>query len=463
MTVALTMVGMKGPRGERGKSFSDVKNELIKVCPTLRASPYHGDDTIAYTATIPGPDNAAIELSESVIDPATGRPMAKVTIPVGSTNYAGFDYLDLPSWQMQPNDVWMLAVYLPNRLDGGLNVQILVTDGASFTGVEYRNITFTADMLQQGFNLLTCLHVEQTVGAFTYGTVGTSKNNGWINNGAQTDASPSRSIRVRAKTISAQATATEVYFGSIHTAPAGWAKSAIMWMADDVPNSFWDLAVPVIESHGWKCALAIVSTYAASPGSTYMSTDSVREAHKNGHEIWGHLRRHEDMQAITTAQRTRALKSAAQFWRSIGINTAAQFMAWPFGRYNDEAITLAKSEKYRLAASIRGEEINPLIAGCNPYYLNRFAVEKENSWQVDSTINGAIKRGRGLLTYMHNAVAGGAGIDTYPAAISFYVDHLKRWCDLVAAHEAAGNCVVVTPLEYFRLCGISPDTHDFAE
>lgn len=462
----------KFPKSVRGKFLAlenevvnqgFLKNELIREYPTLRASPYNGDDTQAYTSFIAGPDTASLAMSEDVVDPITGRPMAKITIPALSTNYAGIDYLDLDEWQMNPDDVWMLCVYLPNRLNGGLNIQLLVTDSATFTGVEYRNVTFTADMLQKGFNILTCLHVEKTIGVSTFGEIGTTRNNEWVNNGQITDQSPSKSLRFRAKAIVGQGTDLDIYLGSVHTAPAGWAKGAVMWMADDVPNSFYELAIPVIESYGWKCALAVTSTYAANPGETYMPMNSVRDAYKKGHEVWGHLRRHEDMQAVTTAQKTRALKSSSDFWKSSGMNSASRFMAWPFGRYDDEAITIAKQQGYLLAASIRGEEINPIAAGCNPYYLNRLSVEVQNSWQVETMINGSVKRGRGVITYMHNAIPGGSDTDLYPGSTSFYVDHLKRWCDFLAKLESNGECVVTTPLEYLRLCGIDPYRDSLSE
>lgn len=449
--------------GEKVANAVATNNKLINVYPTLRAAPYAGNDDQSYTTFNATADVATIAIDTTVIDPSTGRAMAKVTIPTGSTLTPSIDYLDLTPWQMQSNDVWMLSVYLPNRLSGSLNVQMLVTDGSTFAGVEYRLYTFTGDMLQKGFNLLTCMHVEDLVGASEYGRVATTSRKAWQNNGSQSASTLARSIRVRAGVIGAQGTDTIVYFGGIHTAPAGWAKGAVMWMADDVPNSFYELAIPVIESYGWKCTLANTSTYSSDPGVTYMPMAAVRDCNSRGHEIWGHLRRHEDMDATTTDQKTRSLKSAADFWKSIGINTASQYMAWPFGRINDEAITIAKAQGYKIAASIRGDGMNPLIAGTNPYYINRYSIEVENSWHVDSMINGTALRGVGLITYAHNAIAGGAESDVYPGAVSFYVDHLKRWCDLAASLEDQSKLVVTTPLEYFRMCGINPETHQFAE
>lgn len=438
-------------------------NQLISVEPTLICSPYAGDDSQLYTSFNATADVATIALDDTVIDPATARPMAKVTIPTNSTLKPYIDYLDLPVFQQSANDVWMLSVYLTDRLQGNLQVQILVTDGAVFSGVEYRQYTFEGGVLQTGYNLLTCLQSEDLVGASEYGRVGTTSRKKWQNNGSQSDTTQSRSIRVRAGVISANPAPTIVHFGSVHTAPANWAKGAIMWMADDVPNSFYELAIPVIESYGWKCTLANTSTYSSDPGATYMPMESVKSALLRGHQIWGHLRRHEDMLAINTAQKTRALKASADFWKSQGISTAYKYMAWPFGHYDDESISIAKAQGYKLSASVHGDSINPFCAGINPFYVNRFPVETENSWHVDSMINGTVLRGCGMITYAHNAIAGGAQTNTYPGATSFYVEHLRRWCELVAQLESDGKCVVTTPQNYFEMCGINIDTHQFAE
>src|SRR5690606_33124159 len=149
--------------------------------------------------------------------------------------------------------------------------------------------------------------------------VGTTSRRTWQNNGAQTNSTSTRSIRVRAGAIAAQSAEVEVYFGALFTAPAGWAKGAIMWMADDVPKSFNDLAIPIIESYGWKCNRAIATTYSTDNSENYIPINDVKKDHERGHEIWNHLRRHEDMDATTTAQKTRALKASADYWKSIGI------------------------------------------------------------------------------------------------------------------------------------------------
>lgn len=451
--------GVQGPQGIRGLPGSGYypSNQLILSQPALRLKPYDKISASLFTAS-----SVSVSLDESRADVTTGLSMARITIPANDTAFHTVDYYNQTPWAMGLNDVWMISVYMPERLPDAL-VSILISDDTSIVGSNYRIYTFKLNQLQKGYNLLTILHNEIYINTTTYGTVGTTSVGGWANNGTVTETSQVKSIRLRVKQNVASATESIIHFGAVYTAPASWAKGAVMWMADDVASSFMDLAVPIIESYGWKYTLAVTSQYVADPAGVYTTTEAVVAAHNAGNEIWGHCRKHENMDTSTTDEKTRAITVPAAFWRARGINTAARFMAWPFGAFDDEAIALLKQNGYLLALSIRGMAINPFIAGTNPYYLNRFAVEVSNSWQVDSEISGSIKRGQGIITYMHNAISGGTGIDNYPAANSFYLDHLKRWCDLVAAQEDQGKVVVTTPLEYLKMCGVDPYMHNFAE
>lgn len=476
--------GAAGPAGAQGKSayqsaaesgFLGTENEWVKLSsdgaypsnklinnyPTVRGRPYLSDDTAGYTAI--NTAGGTIEPDSLRIDPITSCNMAKITIPAGNTSYQSIDFYNLPVWQMDLDDVWMLLAYVPS-VNSALSVQILVSNDASI-GTNYRNFIWSGNNgMSRGYNLLSALHKETSIGVTAYGTVGTTiRSAAWTNNGTETDSSQSRSVRVRVKLNSAQGADTVIYFGSLLTAPAGWAKGAVVWMADDVPTAWDDLAIPVLESYGWVSTMAAVSAY-SSDGGNYIQKNRLQELRLLGHEILGHTRRHNNMVTSATDEKTRAIKAAAEYWNSVGIPTAAKYMAWPFGAFDDAAITILKDNGYKLALSIVGDAMNPLIAGTNPYYLNRLSIELSNPWQVDSAINGAILRGQGVVTYGHTPVVGGSGSpNNYPGSTSFYIDHLKRWCDIVAAHESAGRCVVTTFSQYFKMCGINPETHNFVE
>ena len=84
-------------------------------------------------------------------------------------------------------------------------------------------------------------------------------------------------------------------------------------------------------------------------------------------------------------------------------------------------------------------------------------LETSNPWHADAHLNGAILRGQMIIPYLHATIAGGSGVESYPASSQHYADHLSRWCDLVATHEDAGRVVCMTVTEYFRAVGLPPE------
>lgn len=175
------------------------------------------------------------------------------------------------------------------------------------------------------------------------------------------------------------------------------------------------------------------------------------------------MRRHENMVTATDAEKDRALRASRDFWLSRGMPNTAKYAAWPFGQYNSASITKAKNEGYKLIRAVNDGWANALVPAINPYHLRSFDAETNNSWHVDTMMNGACLSGRSFWMHMHNAIQGGAGINTFPGVTQFYVEHMRRWCDLAKSHEQAGRAVVVTGLEYFNLCGVNPATDTFIE
>lgn len=441
-------------------------NQFVNTFPTQRAVPYDRTGTQEYTSSsLSGGTTVEVDLDRT--DCTNGLPMLKMTIPTAVTAAQGINYYDMTPWQMEEEDVWLVSVYFPIDPPAGLNIEIMVTDATSISGVNYRIFRWTSNsgIVARGYNILKCLQVEELVGTTTYGTVGTNINFAWANTGSQTNYTQSRSIRMRAY-ISPNAIGADtlVYFGAIHTAPAGWSKGAVLWAADDVPVSFYNLAIPVLEDYNWKCTLNATSGYAGEPSTSYISLTQYRELIASGHEVWGHTRLHDNLDTSTLADKTTSLNAARDFWNAQGIPSAARFMAYPQGGYDEETIALLPTLGYKLATTVTGQVNCPWVAGINPYTINRFSSERSNSWQVDTLLNGAIKRGEMVAFYQHTPVEGGETSNTYPGSTSFYMDHFKRWCRLVQASEAQGKVISgLTHIEYYNYCGIDPYVDEFTD
>lgn len=436
-----------------------ISNQLINVLPTQVARPYDNAEVQQYSSA-----SSSVSLGDDKYDPSSGLAMAKATIPANDTAWHEVNYFAVGEIGMNPFDTWMFSVYVPERKTSTLQIEIVLSSDETIGG-NTRSFRFHTTSVQRGYNLFTLLHGETKNGSTEYGVFNTNIRSTFNNSGTMDVSSIVKSIRVRCRNTSpGDAAPTDVYFGSVFTAPEGWAKGAICWYGDDVGEEFVDLAGPIIERYGWNYGLAVTSSYAGDPTRFgHSSMEDIKKSQAKGHEIHGHTRAHEDMEAEDTAGKTKAIVQANAYFRGQGIDSASRFMAWPFGRYDDEAISICKSNDMILSATVVGDQTNPFMAGVNPFYLNRFSIEQVNSWHIDTQIHGCALRGTMMWAYGHRAVKGGADTDVRPAENRFYTDHLIRWCELAKSYEEQGKLVVTTPLRYYKLCGLDPYTAKFLE
>lgn len=436
------------------------KNAFINEYPTLLVRPYDRNGTQLFTSSTL--TNGGTEtVDTAIIDPTTGSPMSKLTLPNLTTGYQALNYYDRNLGFFEDDDVWLLSVYIPATIQATCNIQLLTTSASSISGTNFRTFQFNASALQRGYNVLAMLQVETPIGTTTYGKVGTTVGSNWTDSSLQNKDTAVNSMRMRAIITGGAAGDTVIYFGAIHKAPRCWSKGAVIWSADDVPVSFHDIAIPIIESYGWKTTLN--ASVGLMESTSYISLNQYKELISQGHEVWGHTYNHENLVDATAEDETRVLTISRNFWNSVGIPMAARYMAYPNGAYNDDTITTLKSLGYKLASNVVARYNTPWIPAINPFTISRFSAELQNSWQVDAILNGGILRGQSMFTYMHNAVEGGSHTNEYPGAVSFYGDHLKRWCDLVKSHEEQNRVIVCTGSEYYKLCGVDPLVDSFLE
>ena len=436
-------------------------NQLVRQQPTRLLAVADRDGTQQYTSTtFASGGSAAIDMD--MTDPATGLPMLKLTCPAGAAGaYQNVTWQSLSPIEMADSDLWLITVYSPVDIAGAAVRLQLYSDEA--VSANYRRFTFQDShtaRLARGWNVLICRNDEIRTAASDFAPGGTTPYLAWETGGTASPGMQVRCVRVSVAMASAPAAPVDFWVGSVHRAPQGWCTAAMMWSADDVPQSFGDIAIPIIESYGWRTTLNCVSTYTDPSNPTYLSIETLRQLQARGHEIWGHARTHENLANVVN--KTRAMAESSKFWRANGFPQAAQMMAWPFGAFNADALAAARSTGYKVCRAANGSG-TPWLPTLNPYTYNAFSPEISNPWQADAQINGTILRGQSMLTYMHVTVPGGAGVNAYPGPSQHYADHLRRWCDLVKSHEEAGRVAVLTASEYWRACGVDPLTDPFLD
>lgn len=433
------------------------RNTTVATRPYVWAPLTTGGGLAAYSGFTPA-SGGTVAIDTSTADPISGLPCLQVTLPAGvAAATQQVHCYGVPTLSMGQYDSFCVAVYVPPDAGVAIEVTIRVTDKTVLSGSDYAQFGWSGSaMVTPGWNFLQVLDGEVLIASSstTYGTVGTNCLSGWSRPGSTQQGGPYKAVAIRIAASTAPAAPVNVAVGSVCIAPENWAKPCIMWSVDDVPSSFNDYAVSLLESYGMPITFNAVSNYANTAGVPYMTTAQYHAAVLRGHEVWGHSRDHDNL--TTTPDLQRALKTPRDYWMAAGFTTAAKLYAYPFGSFNSTVVSTAQSLGYKAARAIHGSEMWPLAPCANPHWLNAFSVERPNSWAVQSQLNGSIKRGRGLVTYMHGILPGGGSTDVTPGPPNTYVEHLRRWVQMVAAERDAGRCTTMTMTQYMRACGVDP-------
>lgn len=438
-------------------------NQLVNTMPTRICGPYDRSGTATYSAIVT-PSGGAVVADLEKICPISGLPMAKVTIPAGTSGSGTSQQIrfwDIASPpEMDADTVLMLPVRFPHRFED-VYLQILVSAGPDIgLPTPWRQITLDRAEIPGGMFVITLLQgeVKVTAGQTVIGT--TEYDHTWTEQAGTSPDNPIRSVTIRAYATSAKAQNFDFHVGHLHYARKKWATGAVIWSADDIPLSIRDRMIPVLEDYGFRFTGNVVPSYAGD-FSERMSHADILAGLKKGWEIWSHGWKHENLDSVTESERVRALTAARDYWARRGVPTAAALMAYPFGDYNVDVIQSARDLGYRLARiTSRGLTLNPVAPACSPYALPAYSPEGKTKHQVLSMINRCRKAGTAIMTYTHNCDAGGADTESAPSGgVSFYEDHLRAWCEFTANGIAAGELIDVTATEYFRACGIDPLMH----
>ena len=307
------------------------RNQLINEYPRPVGIAYNRDGALhTGNANVPAPvvspsGGGTMAVDLDVNCPITGGPAMKIVLPAGAaTQYQKVNYWDIPvPVEYGADGTWLIPLYIPldTQLDGSGNpivrLQVQVSDKSSVSGTDYRSYNFDPAMLHRGWNILQCLNNEIKIASAQYGVVGTTYGSAWSENAAV--GGPEmvvRSVTLRVLAIAAPTLPTPVWLGNVSVARPGWATAAIMWSADDVPQSFYERALPILEEFGFGWTGNCVNTYANDTIlglKEIMTMDQIRDALSRGHEIWSHTHRHDRMSEGIEAERTRALKAARDY------------------------------------------------------------------------------------------------------------------------------------------------------
>lgn len=438
-------------------------NRLVKIPPTIRAVPVSDLGAVSYGVVFTGDTTATA--SQEKLDPTTGLGTCKIIF--GASDNAGqrltFNNLSSP-FSLPDDDIYLVPVWLESTPVGAdaPRVRLMTSDLVSPDGNSYRWATWNNTWLRKGWNILSVKNTETQIGANEYGNLaGTSSSVvplQWAGVGTTASNSTVRSLHL----IFENCGGRTIHVGAIHTAKKKWCTSVVIFCTDDGVGSTLSIFTPVLRRYGWNAVHNIVASTTSGLTSGRLALSDLKKLQAEGDELWGHGASHDSFTTATTLELQRLIREIRNYGRANGIPSIGRYMAYPYNDYNDAVVAEMRAQGYKLARGLRGNFMSSWIPGLGPLYLPCIAIETQNSWNADAALRGCILRGQAVMVYMHNAVAGGGG-DTYPGPTSYYEEHLKRWCAMIAAYELSGDVEVMTPTQYFRSCGIDPAVDDMVD
>lgn len=121
---------------------------------------------------------------------------------------------------------------------------------------------------------------------------------------------------------------------------------------DDAYLSVYEHAVPVLDDLGFTATLFAIGDYVGRhndwPGhdmpfgrAPLMDASALRELHDSGFEIGSHTSTHPDLTSLDADRAEREIAEGIQTLQAL-LGSAVESFAYPYGRFDDTALTLAR-------------------------------------------------------------------------------------------------------------------------
>jgi len=153
-------------------------------------------------------------------------------------------------------------------------------------------------------------------------------------------------------------------------------KKSVVLTFDDGYHSFRDHAYPVLKQLGFPATLFVYTDYVGA-GRNALSWDELKSLAAEGFDVQAHSKTHGDLRRVsgeTEAQYARRMQAELAepprlFQSRLG--RGVQFLAYPYGRFDDALLARVREEGYAAAFTVRRES-NPSFV--RPLQISRSQV-----------------------------------------------------------------------------------------
>lgn len=129
-------------------------------------------------------------------------------------------------------------------------------------------------------------------------------------------------------------------------------EKSIVITFDDGYKDNYENAYPVLKEFGLNATVFVI-TSSVDNEKDYLTSSQLKEMDKNGVDIESHTVNHDDLTKIPYDKQVETLKNSKDYLEKL-LNKKIKYIAYPYGKWNDEAIKAAKDSGYIMAVTTVG-------------------------------------------------------------------------------------------------------------
>jgi peptidoglycan/xylan/chitin deacetylase (PgdA/CDA1 family) len=128
------------------------------------------------------------------------------------------------------------------------------------------------------------------------------------------------------------------------------------------------VAVPLLRKYGFKAIIFVVSDFVGKPG--YLTWEQMKAVQERAISIGSHTMNHEDLATLNAQELAMQLRDSKTSMEA-GLGTSVDFIAYPYGRLNDQVLAAVQAAGYKGGCSTK---VSVAVKGDNMYALPRVYV-----------------------------------------------------------------------------------------
>lgn len=121
---------------------------------------------------------------------------------------------------------------------------------------------------------------------------------------------------------------------------------------DDGYSDNYKYAYPILKEYGAKATIFVITKTIDGKNTSYLNSEQIKELQANGIDIQSHTAGHEDLSTLTYEKQLKTLKESKGELEKL-LNKSVNYIAYPFGKYNNETVKAAKEAGYLMGLTTK--------------------------------------------------------------------------------------------------------------